>query len=39
MSATIFKKFNKKVGDVRPANIFLNETGQVKVSNLYSWPG
>lgn len=29
---------NSKVGDVRPANIFINEGGHIKVSNLFSWP-
>lgn len=26
------------VGDIRPENIFLNEEGKIKVSNLLSWP-
>lgn len=25
------------VGDIRPENIFLNEDGKIKVSNLLSW--
>ena len=29
---------DNKVGDIRPKNIFLNESGNVKVGNLYSWP-
>ena len=28
----------RKIGDVRPENIFLNEKGEFKVSNIYSWP-
>jgi len=28
-----------KVGDIRPANIFINEDGQVKMATQYSWPG
>lgn len=27
-----------KIGDVRPHNIFINDQGQVKVANTYSWP-
>lgn len=27
-----------KVGDIRPHNIFVNEAGDVKIANLYSWP-
>ena len=27
-----------KIGDVRPNNIFINEKGEIKVSNRYSWP-
>lgn len=27
-----------KIGDVRPQNIFINDQGEVKVANLYSWP-
>ena len=27
-----------KIGDVRPHNIFINDQGQVKISNVYSWP-
>ena len=28
----------KKVGDIRPLNIFVNDNGQVKVANHLSWP-
>jgi serine/threonine protein kinase len=28
----------KKVGDIRPENIFINEDGQVKVANQLTWP-
>jgi hypothetical protein len=27
------------VGDIEAKNIFINEEGQVKISNLCSWPG
>ena len=27
-----------KVGDIRPHNIFINDHGKFKVSNLHSWP-
>lgn len=37
-AANDFKTLNSKVGDIRPSNIFINEDGQLKVSNLYSWP-
>jgi len=33
-----FKILNTKIGDVRPANIFINEDGQIKIANVYSWP-
>ena len=26
------------MGDIRPQNIFINEVGQIKVSNLFSFP-
>jgi hypothetical protein len=35
-----FKSLNKKVGDIQPLNIFVNqENGFVKVANACSWPG
>ena len=37
-SAHYFSKMNKKVGDIRPKNVFINYAGQVKVSTIYSWP-
>jgi serine/threonine protein kinase len=37
-SASDFNKINSKIGDVRPYNIFINEEGQIKIANLYSWP-
>ena len=33
-----FQKNKLKLGDVRPQNIFINEDGQVKLANTYSWP-
>lgn len=27
-----------KVGDIRPHNIFINDQGEIKVSNVRSWP-
>lgn len=33
-----FRKLSSKIGDVRPHNIFINEVGQIKVANLYSFP-
>jgi serine/threonine protein kinase len=34
-----FHKNNKKIGDVRPENVFINEDGQVKVATYLTWPG
>lgn len=28
----------EQLGDIRPRNIFLNETGDIKVANSLSWP-
>ncbi len=33
-----FHKVEKKIGDVRPHNIFINEEGQIKIANVFSWP-
>lgn len=27
-----------KLGDIKPENVFVNEAGQIKVANIYSWP-
>ena len=32
------KPAKSKVGDIRPHNIFINDQGEVKVSNMLSWP-
>lgn len=37
-AASIFKKIGSKVGDIQSKNIFLNEEGQIKISNICSWP-
>lgn len=37
-AAKDFQKNKLKLGDVRPQNIFINEDGQVKLANIYSWP-
>jgi len=37
-AARDFQKNKTKLGDVRPQNIFINEDGQVKLANIYSWP-
>lgn len=37
-SARDFSKIDSKIGDVRPYNIFINEEGQIKIANLFSWP-
>ena len=33
-----FHVVGKKIGDVRPINIFLNANGETKLSTTYSWP-
>jgi len=37
-SAKDFNSIDKKVGDIRPYNIFINEEGQIKIANIFSWP-
>lgn len=37
-AANILRKADIKVGDIQPKNIFINPEGQIKVSNLCSWP-
>lgn len=27
-----------KLGDIKPDNVFVNDIGQIKVANIYSWP-
>ena len=29
----------KRLGDIRPANILVNEQGSISLINRYSWPG
>jgi hypothetical protein len=29
---------SKRVGDIRPENVFINFDGQVKIGSLYSYP-
>ncbi len=29
----------EKIGDVRPQNVFINDQGLIKLSNILSWPG
>ncbi len=38
LSAKEFSKIKSKVGDIRPDNILISESGQLKIVNLYSWP-
>ena len=33
-----FAVVGRKIGDVRPQNIFINEDGHIKAANCYSWP-
>jgi hypothetical protein len=37
-AASIFHKQGKKIGDVQPGNIFIDENGRTKVGTQYSWP-
>jgi Golgi nucleoside diphosphatase len=37
-AAKDFQSLSKKLGDIRPDNIFINEDGQVKLANVHSWP-
>ncbi len=37
-AAEMFHSKNKKVGDIRPENVFISEDGSVKVTCLVSWP-
>ncbi len=38
-AAFTYHREGKKVGDMRPDNIFINEDGQVQVACIDSWPG
>jgi serine/threonine protein kinase len=38
-ASSTYHKQDRKVGDIRPDNIFINEDGQVKVASVDSWPG
>lgn len=31
------KKHSKKLGDIKPENVFVNEEGLIKVANVFSW--
>lgn len=33
-----FAIHSPKLGDIRPRNVFINQSGGIKVSNLLSWP-
>jgi hypothetical protein len=30
---------SKKLGDIKPENIFVSEDGKIKVASQFSWPG
>ena len=41
MITNVCEKFHvvgKKVGDIRPLNVFINDNGEIKVVTPYSWP-
>eukprot|EP00178_Gracilaria_changii_P006151 TRINITY_DN20533_c0_g1_i1.p1 TRINITY_DN20533_c0_g1~~TRINITY_DN20533_c0_g1_i1.p1 ORF type:complete len:100 (-),score=7.10 TRINITY_DN20533_c0_g1_i1:459-758(-) len=29
---------NRKLGDINPQNVFVNDDGHIRVANVYSWP-
>jgi serine/threonine protein kinase len=29
----------KKLGDIKPENIFVSEDGKIKIASQFSWPG
>lgn len=39
MAKSALLEICENVGDIQPRNIFLNETGEIKVASLRSWPG
>lgn len=39
MAKSALSEICENVGDIQPRNIFLNETGEIKVASLRSWPG
>lgn len=39
MAKSALAEIGENVGDVQPRNIFLNETGEIKLASLRSWPG
>lgn len=34
-----YEKHDRKIGDVQPHNIVINEDGQTKIISVDSWPG
>jgi hypothetical protein len=34
-----YEKYDRKIGDVQPSNIVINEDGQTKIISMDSWPG
>ncbi len=38
MAKKDIKERSKKLGDIKPENIFINDKGNVKVANIHSWP-
>jgi hypothetical protein len=37
-AANIFHSRGKKVGDIRPLNVFICDNGQTKIANHLTWP-
>ena len=33
------RKHSKKVGDIKPENVFVNDEGLIRVVNVFSWTG
>lgn len=34
-----FTEKGRKIGDIKPSNILLNEEGQIQIISQFSWPG
>jgi hypothetical protein len=34
-----YEKHDRKIGDIQPGNIVINEDGQIKIISVDSWPG
>ena len=37
-TASLFHSTGKKVGDIKPLNVFINDSGQTKIASHLTWP-